>query len=275
MRIDKVINNNVVSATDDAGLEVVVMGTGIGYHMKRGMEIPDEKIEKIFRLDNPGIVSKFRDLLEKMPLEHLQISTEIIEYAKNVLNRKLNESIYLTLTDHIDFSIERYKDHMMFGNPLIREVKNFYREEYLVGKYAIELIERKLGICFPVDEAVSIALHIVNAEYNIKMRDTIDITNLIQEVLEIIREHFHMDLEESSISYDRLITHLRFLAERIYCKEMLDGENTEFCKMIARLYPEEYQCSLKIREHILDAYEHHVTDEEVSYLTVHIKRVRS
>ena len=263
-----------ISAVDDTGSEVVVMGKGIGYHMKKGMEIPKENIEKIFRLESPGAVSKFRDLLEKMPLEHLQISAEIIEYARNVLNRKLNESIYLTLTDHINFSIERFEKCMMFSNPLIREVKSFYKQEYLVGEYAIALIEKKLGIRLPVDEAASIALHIVNAEYNIKMRDTIDITNLIQEVLGIIRSYFSMELEETSISYERLITHLRFLAERIYCKEMLGGEIPEFCEMIARLYPEEYQCSLKIRDHIQKTYEHYVTDEEVSYLAVHIKRVR-
>ena len=162
---------------------------------------------------------------------------------------------------------------MMFANPLIREVKNFYKEEYLVGEYAIALIEKKLGIRFPADEAASIALHIVNAEYNIRMRDTIDITNLIQEVMEIIRACFHMELDEMSLGYERLVTHLRFLAERIYCKELLDGKVPEFSEIIARTYPEEYQCSLKIKEHIERVYEHYVTDEEVSYLAVHIRRV--
>ena len=273
MKIEKIINNNVVSALDSDGTEIVVMGRGIGYRVKHGMEIPKDKVEKIFRLENPGIVSKFRNLLTQMPLEHLQISTEIIDYAKNVLNRKLNQNIYLTLTDHINFSIERYQKKMMFANPLIREVKRFYREEYLVGDYAIALMENKLGIRFPADEAASIALHIVNAEYNIQMRDTIDITNLIQEVMEIIRAYFHMELDEMSLGYERLVTHLRFLAERIYCKELLDGEIPEFSDIIARTYPEEYQCSLKVREHIERVYEHYVTDEEVSYLAVHIRRV--
>ncbi len=273
MKIEKIINNNVVSALDSDGTEIVVMGRGIGYRVKHGMEIPKDKVEKIFRLENPGIVSKFRNLLTQMPLEHLQISTEIIDYAKNVLNRKLNQNIYLTLTDHINFSIERYQKKMMFANPLIREVKRFYREEYLVGEYAIALMENKLGIRFPADEAASIALHIVNAEYNIRMRDTIDITNLIQEVMEIIRAYFHMELDEMSLGYERLVTHLRFLAERIYCKELLDGEIPEFSDIIARTYPEEYQCSLKVREHIERVYEHYVTDEEVSYLAVHIRRV--
>ena len=251
----------------------MVMGKGIGYHVKHGMEVPRDKVEKIFRLDNPGIVSKFRNLLAQMPLEHLQISSEIIDYARNVLNKKLNHNIYLTLTDHINFSIERYRKKMMFTNPLIREVKNFYREEYLVGEYAVALIDRKLGIRFPADEAASIALHLVNAEYNIKMRDTIDITNLIQEVMGIIREYFHIELDENSLSYERLITHLRFLAGRIYCRELSDGANLEFSRMISEMYPEEYRCSLKIRDYIQEKYEHYVTDEEVSYLAVHIKRV--
>lgn len=275
MRIEKIINNNVISAMDKDGTEVVAMGRGIGYRMKQGMEIPREKIEKVFRLENPGTAGRLGSLLEKIPPEHLEISAEIIDYARNVLNRKLNENIYLTLTDHINFSIERYRKKMMFHNPLIREVKSFYKEEYLVGEYAIALVEKKIGIRFPSDEAASIALHIVNAEYNIKMRDTIDITNLIQEVLGLIEEYFQMGLAENSISYERLITHVRFLAERIYCKELLDDGSPEFSQMIAKLYPEEYRCSLKIRDYIRKSYEHHVTDEEVAYLAVHIKRVRT
>ena len=65
---------------------------------------------------------------------------------------------------YTSFAIERYRQKMMFTNPLLREVKTFYKEEYLVGEYAIALIERRIGISLPVDEAASIALHIVNAE---------------------------------------------------------------------------------------------------------------
>ena len=50
MVIDKIINNNIVSAFDEKGLEVVIMGRGIGFQMKRGQEVPAEKIEKVFRI---------------------------------------------------------------------------------------------------------------------------------------------------------------------------------------------------------------------------------
>lgn len=274
MKIDKIINNNIVSAIEADGKEVVIMGRGLGFGMKPGKEIPEGKIEKVFRLDSQNSTDKFKELLANLPLEHIQASTEIINYAKSVLNRRLNQSIYITLTDHINFAIERFKERMVFTNPLLNEIKMFYKEEYLVGEYAVALIERRIGIKLPVDEAGFIALHIVNAEYNTVMRDTIDITNLIQNVVKIVKEYFSMDLDETSLNYQRFVTHLRFLAQRIIGGEMLNSENPEFNQLISQMYPEEYACSLKLKDYIQVTYHHDVTEEETAYLAVHIKRIR-
>lgn len=274
MKIDKIINNNIVSAIEADGKEVVIMGRGLGFGMKPGKEIPEGKIEKVFRLDSQNSTDKFKELLANLPLEHIQASTEIINYAKSVLNRRLNQSIYITLTDHINFAIERFKEKMMFTNPLLNEIKTFYKEEYLIGEYAVALIERRIGITLPVDEAGFIALHIVNAEYNTAMRDTIDITTLIQNVVKIVKEYFSMDLDETSLNYQRFVTHLRFLAQRIIGGEMLNSDNPEFNLLISQMYPEEYACSLKLKDYIQVTYHHDVTEEETAYLAVHIKRIR-
>ena len=274
MKIDKIINNNIVSAIEADGKEVVIMGRGLGFGMKPGKEIPEGKIEKVFRLDSQNSTDKFKELLANLPLEHIQASTEIINYAKSVLNRRLNQSIYITLTDHINFAIERFKEKMMFTNPLLNEIKTFYKEEYLIGEYAVALIERRIGITLPVDEAGFITLHIVNAEYNTAMRDTIDITTLIQNVVKIVKEYFSMDLDETSLNYQRFVTHLRFLAQRIIGGEMLNSENPEFNQLISQMYPEEYACSLKLKDYIQVTYHHDVTEEETAYLAVHIKRIR-
>lgn len=274
MKIDKIINNNIVSTIEADGKEVVIMGRGLGFGMKPGKEIPEGKIEKVFRLDSQNSTDKFKELLANLPLEHIQASTEIINYAKSVLNRRLNQSIYITLTDHINFAIERFKEKMMFTNPLLNEIKTFYKEEYLIGEYAVALIERRIGITLPVDEAGFIALHIVNAEYNTAMRDTIDITTLIQNVVKIVKEYFSMDLDETSLNYQRFVTHLRFLAQRIIGGEMLNSENPEFNQLISQMYPEEYACSLKLKDYIQVTYHHDVTEEETAYLAVHIKRIR-
>ena len=275
MKIAKIINNNVVSTCDEEGREIIVMGRGVGFKAKEGSTIDEEKVEKIFRLESQNTMDKFKELLVSLPMEHVQISAEIISYAKEVLNRPINPNVYITLTDHINFALERYKQKMMFSNPLIREVRSFYHAEYLIGEYAIAMIERGLGVKLPVDEQASIALHIVNAEYDAPMGDTIKITNLIQQVLEVGREYFSIELDEQSLSYERFITHLRFLAQRVFTGEHMNLDNLEFQEVIDRLYPEEYACSQKIQALIKLQYRHQVTEEEVAYLALHIKRIRT
>ena len=275
MKISRIINNNVVSTCDEEGREVIVMGRGVGFKAKEGSTIDKDKIEKVFRLDSQNTMDKFKELLENLPMEHVQISAEIIGYAKEVLNRPINPNVYITLTDHINFALERFKQKMMFSNPLIREVRSFYHAEYLIGEYAIAMIDRDLGIKLPVDEAASIALHIVNAEYDAPMGDTIKITNLIQQVSEVVEEYFNIKLDEQSLSYERFITHLRFLAQRVFTGEHMELDNLEFQKVIDRLYPEEYACSQKVQALIKLQYGHQVTEEEVAYLALHIKRIRT
>ena len=275
MKISRIINNNVVSTCDEEGREVIVMGRGVGFKAKEGSTIDEDKIEKVFRLDSQNTMDKFKELLVNLPMEHVQISAEIISYAKEVLNRPINPNVYITLTDHINFALERFKQKMMFSNPLIREVRSFYHAEYLIGEYAIAMIDRDLGIKLPVDEAASIALHIVNAEYDAPMGDTIKITNLIQQVSEVVEEYFNIKLDEQSLSYERFITHLRFLAQRVFTGEHMELANLEFQKIIERLYPEEYACSQKVQALIKLQYGHQVTEEEVAYLALHIKRIRT
>ena len=275
MKISRIINNNVVSTCDEEGREVIVMGRGVGFKAKEGSTIDEDKIEKVFRLDSQNTMDKFKELLVNLPMEHVQISAEIISYAKEVLNRPINPNVYITLTDHINFALERFKQKMMFSNPLIREVRSFYHAEYLIGEYAIAMIDRDLGIKLPVDEAASIALHFVNAEYDAPMGDTIKITNLIQQVSEVVEEYFNIKLDEQSLSYERFITHLRFLAQRVFTGEHMELDNLEFQKVIDRLYPEEYACSQKVQALIKLQYGHQVTEEEVAYLALHIKRTRT
>lgn len=48
----------------------------------------------------------------------------------------------------------------------------------------------------PEDEAASIALHIVNAQLNSRdMNDTLDITKMIQNIFNIVKFHFNIELE--------------------------------------------------------------------------------
>lgn len=274
MNILKVINNNIVSALDENNEEIIVMGRGLGFHAKSGQKILEDKVEKIFRLNNQNETGKFQELLKAMPMEHIEISVEIIEYAKSILKNRLNPNIYITLTDHIDFAITRTKDGMNFPNPLLWETKTFYPSEYLIGEYAVGLIRKELGMQFSQDEAASIALHLVNAEYNTDMNNTMKITTTIREVLEIVENRIGKKLDEESIHYSRLVTHLKFLVQRIFSNQLLDDGEEELSQMIQKMYPSEYACSQKVVDYIREKYQiYKVSQDEMTYLAVHIRRI--
>ncbi|WP_073588214.1 BglG family transcription antiterminator LicT [Anaerocolumna xylanovorans] len=273
MQVERIINNNVVSAFDSKGKEVLVMGKGIGFQAKRNKEIDQELIEKIFYLDTQTEVDKFKKLLANLPLEHIQVSNEIITYADETLGRKLNPNIYITLTDHINFAIERFQQGMLFDNPLLWDVQRLYRREYLIGEYAVALIGKQIGIRLPVDEAASIALHIVNAEYSSIMSETMSITKIIPQLVEIVEKDFEITLEEQSLRYDSFITYLRTLMQRIVSREQLDGIDQEFNDMVKKLYPKEYGCSRKIADFLTEHYPDIVLAEELAMLSIHIRRL--
>lgn len=271
--IEKVINNNIISAYEKSGAEVIVMGRGIGFKKKQGEVVPADQISKIFRIKSRTLTEQFKELLANMPLERVRISDEIISHAKDHLKLKLNQSIYVTLTDHINFAIERVSQGIEPQNALLWEIKRFYPQEFQLGIYALELIHDRLGILLPEDEAVFIALHFVNAEYGTDIRDAVKFPDQMQAIVDIVERELGILLDESSLHYERFMTHIKFLIQRIYRKELLSSEDRELSLMMQRKYPREYQCSVKVAEYIMQATGCRLSEEEIMYLSVHIRRV--
>lgn len=273
MKINKVINNNVLSAFDDKKREVVLMGRGLGFKAKPGDVIDERKIEKVFCIEDGAVSRQFQDILSGMPLEHMQISADIISYAKDECNMKLNHSIYVALTDHINFVIERYRQGIQLANALLREIRQFYHKEYLVGEYALRILAERLGIYLGEDEAGFIALHFVNAEYDIEVHDAYAITEMLKQSSAIVRGDFGNRVQEHSMHYERFVAHLKFLARRISIGELLVDEEPDMAAEICRKYPKEDACSRKIADYIKEQYHTELTGEEQMYLTIHIRRV--
>ena len=271
--IEKVINNNIISAYEKSGAEVIVMGRGIGFKKKQGEMVPADQISKIFRIKSRTLSEQFKELLANMPLERVRISDEIISHAKDHLKLKLNQSIYVTLTDHINFAIERVSQGIEPQNALLWEIKRFYPQEFQLGIYALELIQDRLDILLPEDEAGFIALHFVNAEYGTDIRDAVKFPDQMQAIVDIVERDLGILLDESSLHYERFMTHIKFLIQRIYRKELLSSEDRELSLLMQRKYPREYQCSLKVAEYIMQATGSRLSEEEIMYLSVHIRRV--
>lgn len=274
MEITKIINNNVVSCIEQDGRELVVMGKGIGFGKKPGQEIDENSAEKIFRMDNEDSLERFKELLSDIPLEYVQLSNEIIAFAKSSIGIALNQNVYLTMIDHIHFAIERFKKQMHFANALFGEIKLFYPKEYLVGKYALRLIEERTGLQMPDDEAASIALHLVNAEYDSRISDTFRMTEMIREMVERIEDKFPQ-FKENSMHKDWLVSNLKYMAHRLLKLDPVEGpEDEEYQSVIRKNCKEECSVADDINAFLIEKYQCSMTAEEKIYLAVSIKRTR-
>lgn len=163
LKIEKVINNNVVSSRDKDGREVVLMGCGLAFHKKRGEDVDNSKIEKIFYADNEDRNSRLVQLFSHITEEHIQLSSDIIDYARTHLETHLSDNLYISLTDHISMAIERMKSGIQLKNSLLGEIQKNYEAEFEVGKHAVDMMNQRLDLNLTYEEAGFIALHLVNA----------------------------------------------------------------------------------------------------------------
>lgn len=274
MKIVKLINNNIISSTDSQGREIIVMGKGLGFQAKTGQEIDESKIEKIFRMDSGEETCLLQSLLTDMPIEHIRIANEIIGMAKEKINKNFNKNIYITLTDHINFTIERCKLGNRFVNPLFWEISRLYPDEFQMGLKSVALVQDRLGIDLGKEEAASIALHFVNAEFDTDMPKVIDMTKILQNSLKIIQFIHGKELDEDSLDYARFLTHMKFFVHRVSSQKILETKEEDgLSKMIRLQYPVSYGCAQKIRTYVESEYHYLVSADEVTYLTIHIERI--
>lgn len=276
MIIKKILNNNVVTTLDEnTKLEKVVMGRGIAFQKKVGDMLPSSKIEKVFILENTIENEKFQKLVNEIPMEYIKLSEAIISYGKEKLNTEFDDHIYIALTDHIAFAIKRFKEGISLKNHLLWEIQRIHKNEYEIGLWSLKLIEKELDIKMNIDEAGYIALHLIDASLNESMDNTMNITTIVQEILNIIKYFFTIEFNEEDISYDRLITHLKYFAQRVISNKILSQDHDEFLEIVKENYKQPCNCALKIKKFVEKNYHYKVNDGEIVYLTLHIQRIIS
>lgn len=276
MKIYKILNNNAVLSRSEDNNEIIVTGKGIAFQKKTGDEITFDNSCRIFVPATGEISKRYQQLIEEIPVEYIAISEQIAEDARRTCNKKIFDTIYLTLTDHIYSVCERYKEGIRLKNDLYLEIKRLYKPEFAVGERAVELLNRTFQMDLLEDEAAFIAFHIVNSELNEEsaMMDMVEVTRIIQDVIDLITEECS-DLVCDNYSYDRFVTHLKHLAQRVIGQEHSYGNDDEdelFFTMCMK-NPVSYGCVKKIKKLMAEKYRYDLRNEEQLYMLIHIARL--
>ena len=276
MRIYKILNNNAVLSRSEDNREVIVTGKGIAFQKKTGDEVVFNSTCRVFVPESGEISQRYQQLIEEITVEYINISEEIAEDARRTCNKKIFDTIYLTLTDHIYSVCERYKEGIRLKNDLYFEIRRLYKPEFAVGERAVELLNRTFQMDLLPDEAAFIAFHIVNSELNDEsaMTDMVEVTRVIQDIIDTVTEGLPCRLVEESYNYDRFVSHLKHLAQRIVAREIFTGDNDDelFFTMCMK-NPEAYGCIKKIKKLMAEKYRYDLGNEEQLYLLIHVSKL--
>ena len=229
MQIEKILNNNVVQAMDN-DVEYIVMGKGLGFQKKVGETVDKEKVEKTFVLENPEIEAEWTRAYVDLPDGEMQVFLNIITFAEDVLQTKFEPSFFIALADHLHYAIERSREGISLQNS-------------------------------------SVALHFVNAQKDVGLHEKDQqMTQIVVGISEIVRLDFACDLEQDSFSYNRFITHLRYLAQRIV-SGVSGGKNDAFLyEQVKVNYPKSFICTQKVVTYIKSSYAFELSLDEQVYL---------
>ena len=274
VRINKTINNNVCSILDETGNEQIVMGKGICFGKKPGDLIDENLINKRFFLKDSDY-AHVETILKEIPIEYLNLANDALTHAKFVLNEEFSDRTIISLTDHIYTTVLRYKEGSNIVNPILWELKRYYQREFEMSLEIVKMINQKFEVNLPEDEAGFITVHLIDGmKTNCNPENVTSITKLIQEISNIVRYFFNVELDSTSVNYYRFITHIKFFSERVILKNSsIETNDDSLYEIIKKRYVNSYHCVKKIEKHLLDNYNFIISNEEKLYLMIHIQRL--
>lgn len=274
MIIAKVLNNNTVVAIDERGEDVVVLGRGIAFGKKRGDLIDEADVSRVFSQQAPEETRRIIELLSDLPEGYIDAATRIVESAKVQLGREFEGNLYFALADHLHYTIERARQGMLIQNRLLLEIKIIYKEEYAAASSAVAYLNQRFDVELPDDEAAFIALHFVNATLGATMQDTYEIAEIVRDIYAIIRNWLTATIDEESLSWYRLMVHVKFFAQRMVMKQPdAPTQDDWLINLVREQYPSSLACAERIAAFIQQKHHYRVPDSEKAYLAIHIEHV--
>ena len=254
MKIVRVLNTNAVVSINQEGRELIITGAGIGFKKKKGENLDEALADKTYYLESVDDSRRLQEVVKEISEEYLEIASRVVKTAREE-GLKVRDSLYVTLTDHINSAVDRYRENIALKNMMKLEIRKFYPQEYEIGLKAVKWIQEQNDENLEVDEAAFIAMHIISAELgNGSDVDFNKITELINAVLQIVRIYFKIEFDEKSISYERFLTHLKFFAARVFDNTIYQDSMQEIYKVLIEQNEYVYSGVRKIVEYIEKQY---------------------
>lgn len=275
MKNIKKYNNNIILA-EDFGQEVIVLGKGIGFQAVQGMDVDINLVEKIFIPQESASIGRFADTLSGLSYEYVLLASKIVDYGKEKLKVRLNPSIVVALADHFSVVLQ-YPAKISTQTPLQFDIRYIYPDEFQTGIEALEIIKRERDINLPEAEALNIALHFINAEFeSSNMPVTFKIVTITGDILRIVEQYYKIILDKETLVFMRFINHVRSMViEYVTAPQNVKSSKAddELYKLALSRLEGVAECCSRISDHLYKKYGLELHKNDAALLAIYITKI--
>ena len=268
-RISKVLNHNtIIGIQEEDHQEYLIMAKGIGFGKKvtERIELPEEvSMYSLKETTKRGSASK---LARSIPPEYLEVADLVLQEAERVFG-KIDQSILFPMADHIEYAVKRIQSGEAISNPLTEDIRLLFYSEYKVALTVVPILKKRMGIDMDEHEVGYIALHVHTAIEKEELSQAMQIAQAVRDCVSYVENALDKKLNVMSLSYNRLMNHVRYMVARQMSGEVLKLDMNEY---IEEKYPESYRIAEDVCESLGKSLGKKLDPIEIGYLAMHIER---
>lgn len=270
-RVSKVLNNNGVIAIDmDENKEYVILGKGVGFGKKVSQRFDKPEGCTTYRLEQETERGSAKELVKGIEPEYLEIADAILTESQKVFGDSIDRGILFPLADHISFAVARIRRNEQISNPLTENIKVLFYSEFKVAETLKTILRERLQIEIDDHEVGYVALHIHSAIGDEKVSVAMQTARAVRKCIDMIEKATGKPIDVLSLSYNRLMNHMKYMVARASTGEKLNLDMNEY---MLDQYPQAYKVATDICKNLEGCIGHNLDETETGYLAMHIQRV--
>ena len=269
-RIEKVLNHNVILAIkEDNKQEYLIMGKGIGFGKKiaERIEVDDVQVQVYSLIDIKNVKDTTSAVKEINPI-YLEAANMLLDEAQKRIG-KVDRSVLIPLADHIDFAVRRIKEQGEISNPLTADIQILFHAEFKVAEEILPFLKENADVSMSENELGYIALHIHSAIAEENVAASMQVAKCVRECINLIEEEIKQRIPIMTLSYNRLMNHVRYMVLRANQKEEIKLSMNDYMEL---RFKKSYAIATLICEKMEKILGTKLHENELGYLAMHIQR---
>ena len=269
-RIAKILNHNsFIGIQDGNNQECLVMGKGVAFGKKVGQTVSVTGDVRVYSLKELTDRGEAKEIIKSVSPLCLELANEVLNQAEEEFG-KVDRSIIFTMADHLDFAVRRIQNGEQISNPLTDDIRIMFYKEYKVAGCIRDLLKEKLGIRIDEHEIGYIALHVHAAIVDENVSQAMEIARTVRECICMVEEETGKSIDVMSLSYNRLMNHVRYMVARAIHGEKLKMSLNDYMSV---KFPGPYMTAEKICRKMEKSLKLPIPDIEIGYLAMHLERM--